>query len=57
MNGKIEEQFTFKIEDGMAYGQIPVPKNLPDQNYLIRAYTPWGLNYGGQGDFFYQFKF
>lgn len=52
MNGKIEEQFTFKIENGMAYGQIPIPKDLPDQNYLLRAYTSWGLNYGGQGEFF-----
>jgi hypothetical protein len=52
MSGKIEEQFTFKIENGMAYGQIPIPKDLPDQNFLLRAYTSWGLNYGAQGEFF-----
>jgi hypothetical protein len=52
MNGKIEEQYTFKIENGMGFGQIPLPDDLIDQNYLLRAYTSWGLNYGGQGEFF-----
>jgi len=33
-------------------GQIPIPKDLPDQNYPLHAYTSWGLNYGGPVAFF-----
>jgi hypothetical protein len=52
MNGIIEDQYTFKIENGQATGEIPLPDYLNEQNYLLRAYTSWGLNYGSQGEFF-----
>lgn len=52
MNGIIEDQYTFKIENGQASGEIPLPDYLNEQNYLLRAYTSWGLNYGDQGEFF-----
>jgi len=52
MNGVVEDRYTFKIENGFASGEIPLLDYLTDQNYLLRAYTSWGLNYGDQGEFF-----
>lgn len=36
----------FKINQGKAFGSIELPVGLNQQNYLIRAYTSWSLNYG-----------
>ncbi len=38
-------------EDGYSTGDIQLPSNLPDGNYILRAYTNWMRNFGEESFF------
>jgi len=44
-------QTKWKLENGMASGQIDLPKNLPGGNLQLRAYTRWMQNFNTEGFF------
>ncbi|WP_165200512.1 TonB-dependent receptor [Muriicola soli] len=35
-----------RIENGMSYGSIEIPRKIDQGHYYLRAYTRWMLNYG-----------
>lgn len=46
--GYLEFHQVFPIKSGKAFGSIVLPVGLDQENYLLRAYTAWSLNYGDQ---------
>jgi hypothetical protein len=36
-----------RVEKGYGIGDFSLPDSLPEGNYLIKAYTPWMLNFSG----------
>lgn len=44
--GNLVQRQRHKIENGLSYGSLKVPKKLSEGKYHIRAYTQWLLNYG-----------
>lgn len=42
----------FLIKSGKAFGSIELPVALNQENYFLRAYTSWSLNYGDQNSAF-----
>lgn len=49
--GKLVLSRTARIENGIAFGDIGLPPDLPPANYFLRAYTNWMCNFG-EKDFF-----
>jgi len=45
-NGSIVLQQQLKIIDNYAVGDVAIPYNWQEGNYLFRAYTLWNLNFG-----------
>ncbi len=45
-DGNIMEMRVLLAEKGFAAGEIYLGDNMPDGNYIIRAYTDWMLNFG-----------
>ncbi len=44
--GYQESHQIFPIQAGKAFGSVLLPIDLNQENYLIKAYTSWSLNYG-----------
>ena len=44
-DGKAMEMRILMVEEGIANGDILLRSNMPDGNYLIRAYTDWMRNF------------
>ena len=45
-DGQILSQQKLKVEDNYAIGDLAIPYDWAEGNYLFRAYTLWGLNFG-----------
>jgi hypothetical protein len=45
-DGNIMEMRVLLAEEGFAAGEIFLGDNMPDGNYILRAYTDWMLNFG-----------
>lgn len=54
-NNQIILQKRFPILSGTAIGNLDLPDSMPAGNYLVRAYTPWMLNF--DEDFLYRKSF
>ena len=52
-DGRIAIQQKLKVENNYARGDLAIPYDWSEGNYLFRAYTLWGLNFGDQ-QFFQQ---
>ena len=50
--GYLELHQVFLIKSGKAFGSIVLPVALDQENYFLRAYTSWSLNYGDQNSAF-----
>ena len=50
--GYLELHQVFPIKSGKAFGSLVLPVGLDQENYLLRAYTAWSLNYGDQNSAF-----
>ena len=46
--GEIILQQKLKVENNFAIGDLAIPYDWSEGNYLFRAYTLWGLNFGDQ---------
>ncbi len=44
----IAEVMLFRLENGMAHGDIYLPDSLSEGNYQLRAYTDWMRNFGNE---------
>lgn len=42
----------FPIENGLANGQIPLTPELDGRDFIVKAYTLWGANYGSEFEFY-----
>src|SRR5262249_23764772 len=42
--GNVAQQFGLLVDNGVARGDLDLPKNLPGGLYKIRAYTQWQKN-------------
>jgi hypothetical protein len=42
----------FPIENGLAKGQIPLTPELDGRDFIVKAYTLWGANYGPEFEFY-----
>lgn len=45
-DGRIVLQQKLKVENNYAIGDLAIPYDWSEGNYLFRAYTLWGLNFG-----------
>ncbi|WP_111668925.1 carboxypeptidase regulatory-like domain-containing protein [Algoriphagus litoralis] len=46
----------FPIENGLAKGQVPLTPELSGTNFIVKAYTLWGANYGPEFEFYKPFQ-
>lgn len=46
----------FEIKAGKSFGSITLPVDQNQENYFLRAYTSWSLNYGDEGGNFVPFQ-
>ncbi|MGF1585035.1 MAG: TonB-dependent receptor plug domain-containing protein [Bacteroidales bacterium] len=53
-SGVLMERRILFSEEGIAEGDIALPRDLPDGNYMLRAYTDWMRNFGEE---FYYTKY
>lgn len=47
--GYQEYHQVFPIKNGKSFGSIYLPIELNQENYILRGYTSWSLNYGEEG--------
>ena len=47
-DGAVILQQKLKVENNFAVGDLAIPYDWSEGNYLFRAYTLWGLNFGDQ---------
>jgi hypothetical protein len=53
-SGVLMERRILLSEEGFSEGDISLPRDIPDGNYMIRAYTSWMRNFGEE---FYYTKY